>query len=74
MTMSKTKQNEAPQHEQPAFIEELLTNGTAVLTAPQREDLDGMLSEIPEGCRFAVGAVGRSNDGSTYSLRVDIIQ
>ena len=59
---------------QPTQIEELLTNGTAVLEAPTREALAEMVNGIPADVRYAVGAVGRKQDGSAYTLRVDIIK
>ena len=59
---------------QPTQIEELLTNGTAVLEAPTREALAEMVNGIPADVRYAVGAVGRKQDGSVYTLRVDIIK
>ena len=68
--MSKSKDNT----KQPTQIEELLTNGTAVLEAPTREALAEMVNGIPADVRYAVGAVGRKQDGSAYTLRVDIIK
>ena len=59
---------------QPTQIEELLTNGTAVLEAPTREALSELVDNIPADVRYAVGAVGRKYDGSAYTLRVDIIK
>ena len=59
---------------QPTQIEELLTNGTAVLEAPTREALAEMVNGIPADVRYAVGAVGRKQDGSAYTLRVDLIK
>ena len=67
--MSKSKDNT----KQPAHIEQLLKNGTAVLSAKKRDELAEMLNDIPADCKYAVGAVGRSHDGCTYTLRVDII-
>ena len=66
--MSKKTDNE-----QPKFIDELLKNGTAVLEAPTSEALAEMVNGIPADVRYAVGAVGRKQDGSAYTLRVDII-
>jgi hypothetical protein len=57
----------------PAFVEELLKNGTAVLEAPTREALADMVNDIPADTKYSVGAVGRKADGSAYTLRVDII-
>ena len=59
--------------QQPAYVEELLKNGTAVLSAKSRDELAEMVNEIPADCKYAVGAVGRSQDGCTYTLQVDII-
>ena len=56
-----------------AFVDELLKNGTAVLEAPTREALAEMVNDIPADCRYAVGAVGRKQDGSSYTLQVDIV-
>lgn len=57
-----------------AFIEELLTKGSAVLEAPTREALAEMVDNIPAECKYAVGAVGRKGDGSGYTLKVDTIK
>ena len=60
--------------QQLTFGEELLKNGKAVLSAPTREELDEMLNDIPADCKYSVGAVGRSQDGCTYTLQVEIIK
>ena len=67
--MSKKTDNE-----QPKYIDELLKNGTTVLRAKTRDELAGMVSTIPADCKYSVGAVGRSQDGGTYTLQVDIIK
>ena len=66
--MSKTKESK-----QPTVYDDLLKNGTAVLEAPTRESLAELVDNIPADVRYAVGAVGRKQDGSAYTLRVDII-
>ena len=71
--MSK-KTTETTETKQPPFVEELLKNGTAVLEAPTREALADLVYGIPADCRYAVGAVGRKQDGSAYTLRVDIVK
>lgn len=58
---------------QSKYIEELLKNGTTVLKANTREELAEMINEIPADCRYMAGAVGRTRDNGTYTLRVDII-
>jgi hypothetical protein len=66
--MSKTDK------EQPAYVAELFLNGTAVLEAPTSEALAEMVNDIPADCKYSVGAVGRKQDGSAYTLRVDLIK
>jgi len=68
--MSKTKE----ETQQPSVYDDLLKNGTAVLEAPTREALAEMVNGIPADVRYAVGAVGRKQDGSAYTLRVDLIK
>ena len=60
--------------QQPAYVEELLKNGTAILSAKSRDELTEMVNGIPADVRYAVGAVGRKQDGSAYTLRVDLIK
>ena len=68
--MSKTKE----ETQQPSVYDDLLKNGTAVLEAPTREALAELVDNIPADVRYAVGAIGRKQDGSAYTLRVDIIK
>ena len=68
--MSKTNE----ETKQPTVYDDLLKNGTAVLEAPTREALAEMVNGIHADVRYAVGAVGRKQDGSAYTLRVDIIK
>ena len=65
---------EAVESAQPSVYDDLLKNGTAILEAPTREALAEMVDGIPADVRYAVGAVGRKQDGSAYTLRVDIIK
>ncbi|MBR3330140.1 MAG: hypothetical protein IKG25_02855 [Mogibacterium sp.] len=60
--------------QQPAYVADLLLNGTTVLEAPTREALAEMVNDIPAECKYCVGAVGRKADGSAYTLRVDLIK
>ena len=71
--MSKTKATQTSE-EQPAYVADLLLNGTAILEAPTREALAEMVNDITADVRYAVGAVGRKQDGSAYTLRVDLIK
>ena len=68
--MSKTKE----ETQQPSVYDDLLKNGTTVLEAPTREALTELVDGIPADVRYAVGAVGRKQDGSAYTLQVDIIK
>lgn len=68
--MSKTNE----ETKQPTVYDDLLKNGTAVLEAPTREALAEMVNDIPADCKYCVGAVGRKQDGSAYTLRVDLIK
>ena len=69
--MSK-KTTETTETKQPAFVEELLKNGTAILTANTREELAEMVNDIPADVRYAAGAVGHNPETGAFTLRVDI--
>ena len=58
--------------QQPSYVEELLKNGTVILTANSREELAEMVNDIPADVRYAVGAVGKNPDTGLFSLRIDI--
>ena len=75
-TMSKkaTQTSEVIESGQTTFVDDLLKNGTAILEAPTREELAELVNGIPADCKYCVGAVGRKQDGSAYTLRVDIIK
>lgn len=72
--MSKTKSEQRADEQQPDYVAELLKNGTTTLSAPSREALAEMVDNIPAETKYMVGAVGRTQDGSAYTLRVDIIK
>ena len=69
--MSKKATDEKQQ--QPAYVEELLKNGTAVLTAKTREELANMVNDIPANVRYGAGAAGYNPETGAFTLRVDII-
>lgn len=69
--MSKKATEEKQQ--QPAYVEELLKNGTAILTAKTREDLADMVNDIPANMRYGAGAAGYNPETGAFTLRVDII-
>ncbi len=64
---------ESPKEDkQPTVYDDLLKNGTAVLEAPTRDALAELVDNIPADVHYVVGAVGRKQDGSAYTLRVDV--
>ncbi len=67
------KTNESAESKQPAYVEELLKNGTAVLTAKTREGLADMVNDIPANVRYGAGAAGYNPETGAFTLRVDII-
>lgn len=81
-----SKKNETPDTQQsqegvadgtavkyPAYVDELLKNGTTTLGAKNRDDLVEMLNNLPADVKYGVGAVGFNPLSGTYSLRVDLI-
>lgn len=74
--MSKTKEKaideQNQEQNQPAYVAELLLNGTVTLTANTREELAEMVDNIPAECHYGAGAVGRHPETGLYSLRVDL--
>ena len=69
--MSKKTTN-TEETQQPSYVEDLLKNGTAVLTAKTRYELNEMINEIPAETKYGVGASGYNPSTGVYSLRVDI--
>ena len=59
--------------QQPAYVDELLKNGTAILTAKTREGLADMVNDIPANVRYGAGAAGYNPETGAFTLRVDII-
>ena len=57
---------------QPAFVDDLLKNGSVVVTALSPEDFSAILNDIPAGTSYATGAVGKNPETGVYSLRIDI--
>ena len=66
----KTQQTTEPK--QPPFVEELLKNGTTVLTAKTRDELAEIVNDIPADVKYAAGAVGHNTETGDFTLRVDI--
>lgn len=77
--MSKTKNNppavdDSPvsTEQQPAYVDELLTNGTTILTAKTRDGLAEMVNTIPADVHYSAGAVAVNHETGVFALRVDI--
>ena len=60
------------QPKQTAYIDELLKNGTTILTAKTRDELAEMVNNIPADCSYGAGAVGYNPETGDFSLRLDI--
>ena len=71
-TKEATQQPKTVESSQPAFVDELLKNGTVIITALSREELPEIVNEIPADCKYAVGAVGHNPATGVFSLRVDL--
>ena len=59
--------------EQPAYIQELLTNGTVTLTATDREDFGDLIDAIPAKVRYAAEAIGKNPETGIFALRLDLV-
>lgn len=75
--MSKNKENTEGQQVveggTPTPFDDLLKNGTAILTAQNREELAELVNEIPAETKYMAGAIGKTPEG-TFTLRVDLIK
>ena len=75
--MNKTKEKiideQNQEQNQPAYVAELLLNGTVTLTANTREELAEMVDNIPAECHYGAGAVGKDRETGVFSLRLDIM-
>ena len=68
------KQKNDSKTQQPAFVDELLKNGTVTITALMRDEFDAMLNDIPADVRYGAGAIGRNSETGILSLRIDLIK
>ena len=71
-TKEKTIDEQNQEQNQPAYVAELLLNGTVTLTANTREELAEMVDNIPAECHYGAGAVGKNPETGLFSLRIDI--
>lgn len=58
----------------PAFVEELLKNGSAILRAKTREELAEMVNDIPADVKYGAGAIGQSHEDGTFRLMVELVK
>lgn len=58
----------------PAFVEELMKNGSAILRAKTREELAEMVNDIPADIKYGAGAVGQSHEDGTFRLMVELVK
>jgi hypothetical protein len=58
----------------PAFVEELMKNGSAILRAKTREELAEMVDDIPADIKYGAGAVGQSREDGTFRLMVELVK
>ena len=65
--------SEQPKPKAPAFVEELLKNGTVTITSLSREEIDYMLADIPEDVKYYTGVVARNSETGIYVLRLDLV-
>lgn len=75
--MSKNNGTEKPNKpsapKAPAWVDELLKNGTATITALSRDEFDAMLADIPANVKYGAGAVARESETGIYVLRLDLV-
>lgn len=72
MSKKSDKPKTKKQPEQPAWLAELLTEGTTTLEAKTPDELNEMIENIPAECSYGAGAVGRSHESGLYTLRIDL--
>ena len=70
--MSNTTKNSEKQPKEAAFVQELKEKGSVMLKAKTHEELSAMIDEIPASVKYSAGAVGRSKDDGTLTLRIDL--
>lgn len=73
MSKKTTGTTETTETKQPAYVEELLKNGTVTLTAKTRDELAKMVSEIPADVKYGAGAVGKNFETGVFTIRLDIV-
>ena len=73
-TVNEQTQQPAAERVSPAFVEELLKNGTATLTAKTRDALAELIDNIPANVKYGVGAVGYNHETGAFTLQIDLIK
>lgn len=72
-TMSNKKETE----QQPSTVDELLKNGTITIKAANLDDLMAAFADLKASAKdvtLSTGAVGRSKEDGTFTLRIDVVK
>ena len=69
----KKKASDTKKTQQPSYIDELLKNGTVILTAKTADDLNDMIDNIPAEVRYGAGAVAKNHETGVFSIRLDLV-
>lgn len=79
MSKKTNKKTDSPKVEQskvetsqPAYVQELLEKGVAVIQGRSRGELDDKLAAIPSDVNFYTGAVGQYMGTGLYRIQVNI--
>ena len=73
-TQAESPEAEQPKAEttQPAYVQELLEKGVAVIQGRSRGELDEKLAAIPSDVKYFTGAVGHHLGTGLYRIQVNI--
>lgn len=73
-TKAENPEAEQPKVEttQPAYVQELLEKGVAVIQGRSRGELDEKLAAIPSTVNFYTGAVGQYMGTGLYRIQINI--
>lgn len=69
----KKKSSEATEAQHPSYIDELLKNGSIILSAKSMEELAEMVNMIPADVKYGAGAAGKNPETGEFTLRLDIV-
>jgi len=72
MSKNRNKKAEAPEVEQPAFVDVLKEKGAVALTGRSQGELDEMIAKIPSDLNFYTGAVCYHIGKGLYRVQVNL--